>query len=260
MQCDFRASIECLAENGVHQTAVWIEKLDEIGLREAVQVLQGCDVKVNALCPGGFFTGVHSASPRETLDRNQRWLDQAVAIGADSLVVITGGLREGERDLLTARERALEGTRMLLGPARDAGIKLALEPLHPMVCGLRSVISTVSEALDMLDDLNADDVMGLAIDTYAVWWDNDLPNQLERAGSRLLHLHVSDWLVDTQDVRLDRGMPGDGLIPNRRIRSWMEKVGFKGAVEVEIFSGKDWWQRDADEVVKTIIARKDDYL
>ncbi len=260
MQCDFRESIECFARHGVHQTAIWRDKLEQIGLDEAVQVLQGNDMKVNALCPGGLVTAVDDKSFNAALDMNRRWIDQSAALGADSLVIITGGLPDGETNLTVAHDRALEGLSRLIDPARAAGIRLALEPLHPMVCGGRSVISTVADALDMLDDLGADDVFGLAIDSYAVWWDLTLPYQLARAGSRLLHFHTSDWLRDTKDVRFDRGMPGDGVTDNRQIRGWMEQAGFAGPVEIEIFSERDWWQRPPDEVVETILERREAWL
>ncbi|MBT6094998.1 MAG: sugar phosphate isomerase/epimerase [Rhodospirillaceae bacterium] len=260
MQCDFRESIECFARHGVHQTAIWRDKLNEIGLDEAVRILQDNDMTVNALCPGGLLTEIDDKSFNAALDLNRRWIDQSAALGADSLVIITGGLADGETNLAAARDRALEGFFRLIDPARAVGIRLAVEPLHPMVCGGRSVISTVANALDLLDDLGADDVFGLAVDSYAVWWDLALSDQLARAGARLLHFHASDWLRDTKDVRFDRGMPGDGMIDNRQIRGWMEKAGFSGPVEVEIFSRDHWWQHPADEVVRTIVDRRATHL
>ena len=122
------------------------------------------------------------------------------------------------------------------------------------------MICRVADARDFLDTLNTDDVFGLAVDGYAVWWDLELAADLRRAGSRLLHFHVSDWLPDTEDVRLDRGMPGDGVIDNRRLRKWMEDAVFRGPVEVEIFSEKNWWRREPDDVVRTILDRRAEFL
>ena len=260
MQCDFRASIECFARHEVRQTAVWLDKLDAIGTEDGARVLEDNAMSVNALCPGGLVSGAHAPDMDAALEMNRRWLDQAAEIGAASLVVITGGLPEGETDLFAVRERALEGFHRLIEPARASGVRLAFEPLHPMVCGGRSVISRVADALDFLDALNTDDVFGLAVDSYAVWWDLDLAASLRRAGPRLLHFHVSDWLRDTEDVRFDRGMPGDGVIDNRRLREWMEDAGFRGPVEVEIFSEKNWWRRDPDDVVRTILDRRAEFL
>jgi Sugar phosphate isomerases/epimerases len=122
-----------------------------------------------------------------------------------------------------------------------------------MVCGNRSVISTLSEANKILDSLDANETLGIAVDSYALWWDSSLEEQIERSGKKLFNFHVSDWLPETRDVRLDRGMPGEGIIDNRLIRSWMEKAGFQGPVEVEILSGFNWWKQDPEVVLQSIV-------
>jgi sugar phosphate isomerase/epimerase len=132
------------------------------------------------------------------------------------------------------------------------GVKIALEPLHPMVCATRSVLSTVKLANAWCDSLGAEDIVGIAVDTYAVWWDPDIETEIARAGKRICSFHVSDWLVDTQDLRLDRGMMGDGVIDLPALRRRVEAAGYDGYVEVEIFSQRNWWQRDPDEVIGVI--------
>jgi sugar phosphate isomerase/epimerase len=143
----------------------------------------------------------------------------------------------------------------LLPIAQSNNITIALEPLHPMVCGLRSVISSLREANDILDQLNSADNIGIALDSYAVWWEPDLMAQISRAGNRILNYHVADWLAETRDVRLDRGMPGDGIIALPALRDAVEATGFNGPVEIEIFSARHWWQADPQHVVETILAR-----
>lgn len=255
MQCDYRQSMETLARHGVTRTAIWREKLDEVGTQEGARILADLGIEAMSLCAGGLLTASDAAARCQALDDNRRWIDQAAAIGARSMVTITGGLEAGQTDLRAARDVALEGLAELVPHARAAGVRLALEPLHPMVCGFRSVISTVCEAGEMLRELDADDVLGLAIDSYALWWDHRLEADLADNAAYIINFHVSDWLAETRDVRLDRGMPGDGQIDNRKVRAWLEAGGFDGPVEVEIFSSRDWWQRDADEVVRTIVAR-----
>ena len=250
MQCDFRESIECLARHGVRKTAVWVEKLDEVGADEGARILQGNGVESVSLCFGGLLTGDDDG----WRDANLRRIEQAANIGAKSLVTITGGLPEGQNDLAASRDRAIERLASLLPHARGAGVTLALEPLHPMVCGFRSVISSIGDALDMIDSIGADD-LGIALDAYGLWWDSGLRTQIERAGSRIVNFHTSDWLCETGNLRLDRGMPGDGMIDNRTIRGWLEKTGFDGPVEVEIFSQDNWWKREPDAVVETIVSR-----
>ena len=254
-QCDFRESIECLSRHGVTQTGIWRETLKGMDTGEAKRILDDNGVDGTSFVAGGLFTHAQAAGAQRAIDLNKRWIDDAAEIGARSMVTITGGLPQGSLDLEAARAQALEGLAQLIPHARGAGVKLALEPLHPMLCGLRSVISTLQEGLEMLDHLDADDVMGLTFDSYALWWEADLEQKLRCAAPRILNVHVSDWLLHTRDVRLDRGMPGDGQIDNPRIRGWLEQAGFSGPIEVEIFSHNNWWKRPPDEVVQTVLQR-----
>ena len=259
-QCNFRESIECLSRHGIRETAVWLPRLEETGVAEAGRILRDNGIVATSVCADGLLTSAGNAEGSIVLDRNRRWLEQAAEIGATSMVTITGGLPEGVRDLDSMRAQALERLAALIPDARSAGVRLALEPLHPIVCGFRSVISTLGEALDALGQLESDDVMGIAFDSYALWWEVSLEEKIRRTAPHLLCVHVSDWLQDTSDVRLDRGMPGDGLIDNRRIRGWLEQAGFSGSIEVEIFSERNWWKRPPDEVVETIIDRSRQHL
>ena len=250
MPCDFGQCVESLARNGVRMTAVWGDKLDEIGTANGAQLLRDAGVASPSLC-FGILLPDDDENWREI---NLRRIDQAAQIGATSLIMLTGGLTGEIADLRDARTLATERLADLIEPAHAANITLALEPLHPMVCGFRSVISSVQDALDMIDAIDAPN-LGIALDAYGLWWDHGLEAQIDQAGSRIINFHTSDWLRDTSNIRVDRGMPGDGLINNRRIRSWVEKTGFTGPVEIEIFSKNNWWQRDPDEVIQTIIAR-----
>lgn len=259
MQCDFQQSIECLARNGVYQTALWIDKLEEIGAVNAAKVLDDNGVSAVSICAGGSLSGRSVQQQKQAQDNNKRWLEHAATIGAPSMVTLTGGLDVGDTDIAGARDQAIEGLAALIPVAKSMGVKLALEPLHPMVCGFRSVISTLAEANDILDTLN-DEIMGIALDSYALWWDPALAQEIQRAGSRIINFHVADWLSETRDIRLDRGMPGDGHINNREIRNWLETTGFNGPVEVEVFSKLDWWTREPDEVVKTVLSRSMQHL
>ena len=229
---------------------MWGETLDATGTAEGARILRDSGVDCISLCFGGLLTG----EGEDWREANLHRIGQAATIGARSLVVITGGLPEGSTDLAAARDRACERLATLLPEARGAGVVLALEPLHPMVCGFRSVISRVADALDMIEEIGRDG-LGIAVDSYGLWWDHDLRAQIARAGSRIVNHHVSDWLRGTRDVRLDRGMPGDGMIDNRTIRGWIEEAGYDGPVEVEILSEGDWWRRDPDTVVRAILDR-----
>lgn len=242
------------ARAGVGAMAVWWDKLREVGVERAARVIRDAGMAVSGYCVGGMMTSRDGADWRRKLDDNRRMVDEAAAIGASCLVAIGGGLDAGDRDLESARRRALDGFAELLPRVRDAGIVLALEPLHPMVCATRSVLCTLRQANDWCDALGGGPEVGIAVDTYNVWWDPELDSQLERAAGRIAAYHVSDWLPDTRDLRLDRGMPGDGVIDLRRFAGRVAAAGYRGHHEVEILSSR-WWREDPDAVVATVVER-----
>ena len=182
-------------------------------------------------------------------------IDEAVAIGAEMIVMIGGGLEAGSRDLPAARAMFTEGLSAVLPHARSARVPLALEPMHPMYAADRGCITTLKEMLDIADALG-NDGLGIAIDTYHVWWDPELEAQVARAGKRIIAHHICDWLVPTKHLFNDRGMMGDGVIDFRAFRRMVEAAGYRGIQEVEIFS-EDWWSRPGDEVLATVIERFD---
>jgi sugar phosphate isomerase/epimerase len=157
------------------------------------------------------------------------------------------------KDLAGAREMVRDGIGELLEYARNAGMPLAVEPLHPMYAADRACVNTMEQANDLCDELGPG--LGIAVDAYHVWWDPHLKREIERASgstlARLLAYHISDWLVPTTDLLTDRGMMGDGVIDLRLLRSWMNEGGYRGFHEVEIFSANNWWKRDPDEVLAT---------
>ena len=256
-QSNFEQSIDCFAKFGVSKTAIWEPFLNNVGVKKAKKILSDSGVKAISMCPLVLLEPHGKIKKPFRAKQHQKFLENAAELEVETVVVITGGLSPESRDLKSQRQMVLEELEQLITIAENSGIKISLEPLHPMVCGLRSVISSLSEANDILDILNRDDVVGIAVDTYALWWEAKLKDEIHRAGNRLLNFHVSDWLLETRDVRLDRGMPGDGQINNTLIRSWMKEAGYNGPVEVEILSALDWWLKPTETVVRTICERVD---
>lgn len=247
--------VAALARHEVRAISIWRDKLHACGLATARRLLQQEGLAVSGLCFGGLVTSPDAREVAEAMDEVRRAIDDAAAIGALCLVFVAGGVDDRDKDIKAARARALERIAELIPYARAAEVTLALEPLHPMVCATRSVLSTVGLANDWCDALGAEDAVGIAVDTYAVWWDPHLEAEIARAGSRICAFHVSDWLADTQDLRLDRGMMGDGVIDIPSIRRMVEAAGYSGHREVEIFSERNWWRRDADEVIRIVKER-----
>ena len=256
-QWNLRQCVDGCLRHGIAGIAPWRDKLHEAGVDEGARIIKDAGLTVTGLCRGGWYTS-HGFLSETVIDDNKRAVDEAFTIGAVCLVMVVGGLSEGSKDLPAARSLVEDGLGRTLEYARQAGVAVAIEPLHPMYAADRACVNTMGQALDLCDALDpeASGDIGVACDVYHVWWDPDLSAEIKRAGSsRLLAFHMCDWLVPTRELLLDRGMMGDGVIDVARIRSEVEDVGFKGLNEVEIFSSKNWWTRDGDEVLATIVER-----
>ncbi|MDP6389794.1 MAG: sugar phosphate isomerase/epimerase family protein [Alphaproteobacteria bacterium] len=241
-------AIEGAARAGLRAVAPWRDLVAKDGLEATAKAIRDNGLGVSSLCRGGMFAAADAAGRQAAIDDNRRAVDEATALGARSLVLVVGGLAQGSKDIAGARAMVADGLAAVLPHARAAAIPLAIEPLHPMYAADRACINTLAQALDLCDSLG--EGVGVVVDVYHLWWDPDLEARIERAGKRrLLGFHVSDWLVPTTDLLLDRGMIGDGVIDIPRIRGWMEAAGYDGAIEIEIFSAENWWKRDPDEVV-----------
>jgi sugar phosphate isomerase/epimerase len=254
-QFNLAQAIEACVKQGIRAIAPWRDQVQVMGLTEAAAMVRANGLRVTGLCRGGMFSAANRAGRAAAIADNRRAVDEASALGADCLVLVVGGLAEGSKDIGGARQMVVDGIGVVLEHARASGVKLAIEPLHPMYAADRACINTLEQALDVCDALG--DGMGVAIDVYHVWWDPKLAQQIARAGAagQILAHHICDWLVPTRDLLLDRGMMGDGVIDLRGIRRMIEAAGFHGPQEVEIFSAENWWKRPGEDVLATCIER-----
>lgn len=262
-QADFVGIVEACVRKGIRAVSPWRDQVAQVGLDRAAKAVKDAGLDLSGYCRGGMFTA-DDAHRQEARDDNRRAVDEAKALGAPCLVLVVGGLPQYSRpgsaaskDMGAAQHQVEEGIAELLEYARAANMPLALEPLHPMYAADRACVNTMRQALDICERLDptASGGLGLAVDTYHVWWDFEVLAQIKRAGEkRLLAFHVCDWLVPTKDMLLDRGMMGDGVIDIPHLRRAVEAEGFNGYVEVELLSN-DWWSRPLDEVLDAVIQR-----
>lgn len=254
-QWNLREAADACQRHGIAAIDPWRDQVAAVGLGEAVRAIKDNGLHVSGYCRGGMFPAVDAAGRQAAIDDNKRAIDEASALGAECLVLVVGGLPQGSRDLHAARQMAADGIAAVLPHARANNMPLAIEPLHPMYAADRACVNTLAQALDLCETLG--DGVGVAIDTYHVWWDPALEAQIARAGAsnKILAYHICDWLVPTRDLLLDRGMMGDGVIDLPRIGAAVERAGYGGYIEVEIFSAADWWTRPGDEVLRTCIER-----
>jgi sugar phosphate isomerase/epimerase len=233
---------ECIdgcVRHGVGWIAPWRDRVQEAGLQESVRMIRDAGLRVSSLCRGGFFPAATQVECRERIDDNRRAIDEAAELGAPCVVLVCGPAPD--RDIDGARSMVAEGIEAVVSHARDRGVRLGIEPLHPMFAADRSVIVTLAEALDLATQFQADTV-GVVVDVFHVWWDPRLYTELSRARGRVVGFHVSDWAVPLPGIVTGRSMMGDGVIELRRIRSAVDETGYSGPIEVEIMNERIWAQ------------------
>ncbi len=255
--------LDACARNKIRAISPWRDQVHAVGLQKIAAQVKALDLKLSGYCRGGFFPAADAQGLKDALDDNRRAVDEAKLLNAPCLVLVVGslpGALQGNalhKDITMVRSQVHDGIAATLEYAREVGMPLAIEPLHPMQAAERACVNTLEQALDLCDDLDPlmSGEIGVALDVYHCWWDPKLHAQITRAtAKRLLAFHVCDWLTPTADLLNDRGMMGDGVIDIPRIRAAVERQGFAGYAEVEIFS-HTWWQRSMDEVLSTCIDR-----
>ena len=238
-------AIQRYAASGIAGITVWRQWLEEEDIAAVGEEIRSAGLEIVSLCRGGFFPG----NP-EAREDNEKAIEEAAALGAPMIVLVCGAVPG--QPLAVSRDQIRDGIAEVLPLARRHGIRLAIEPLHPMYADDRSAINTIASANQVCDELN-DPLVGLAVDVYHVWWDPDLESQIRETADRerLFAFHICDWLTPTKDLLNDRGLMGEGCIDIREIRGMVENCGFTGFHEVEIFSDR-WWAADQDEFLDEI--------
>lgn len=248
-------SIEEAARNyskeGVKGISVWRDALAGRNLAQTSRLLRQEGLEIVSLCRGGFFPNKEPGRRSLAIDDNRKAIEEAHELGAPLVVLVCGA--DPSQSLEESRKQIKDGIETLIQEAETAGLKLAIEPLHPMYADSRSAINTLAQANEMAEAIDSSAV-GVALDVYHLWWDPDLEREISRCGvnGNLLAFHICDWNVPTTDMLNDRAMMGEGCIPVNKIRSWVEAAGYRGFYEVEIFSNR-YWQMDQHVYLKKII-------
>lgn len=254
-------AVDGAARAGIPALGLWRDRVHEAGLEKAAKLVRDAGLRVSSLCRGGFLTASDEAGIASALEDNKRAIDEAATLGTDALVMVVGGLPEGDVDLAGARERVAERLAELAPYAGDHGVKLVLEALHPMYVADRAVLSTLGQALDLAAP-HPVDAVAVVVDTFHVFWDPDIAAQIERAGAegRIAAYQVCDFnLPIPADALLARGMMGDGVIDFASITRMVAATGYTGDVEVEIFN-EAVWAGDPDDVLATMAQRYRDLV
>jgi len=241
---------------GIPAIGLWRDRVQEIGIEASAEIVRASGLEVTSLCRGGFMSAHLPEERAAALADNRQAVLEAAGVGTDVLILVVGGLPSGSKDLPAARATVAEAVADLAPFAAEHGVKLAIEPLHPMFCADRAVVSTLGQALEIAEAFPAEQV-GVVVDTYHVWWDPELEASIARAGkgNRILSYQECDWVVPLPaDMLLGRGHVGDGHIDFARMRRLVTAAGWTGYAEVEIFN-QEIWDTDGDRTIATVRSR-----
>ena len=247
--------IEGYARRGIGGISIWRETLEGEDLCQVSKHVRDAGLEGVSLVRGGFFTGKAEKERRDALEVNRQAIREAELLELPSLVLVCGATVGQTPPENYAQIR--DGIGEIADEAARHGVKLLVEPLHPVYAGDRSGISSLKVANDLCEELHHENV-SIALDVYHVWWEMDLAEQIERcaAGGWLDAYHICDFKPDQSDLLLDRGIMGEGCVDLTGIDKMVMEAGFNGRREVEIFSAK-WWERDQDEFLDEILASYD---
>ncbi len=259
-QKPIRETVDAIARAGFGHLAPWRVELENENIDAIAQYIRFSGLKVTGYCRS-FYLPSHDPEKRKAaISNNLKMMNDAAVLGAQYFPLVVGSLPQGSRNMNETRKQVLDALPQLLEHAKSIGLKLAIEPMHPMYAADRGCFNTMANALDVCDaveGITRDPFLGILFDVYHTWWDPNLVHEIARAGTqnRIFGFHVNDWLNPTKDILSDRGMMGDGIIDIRGIRGHVEAAGFDGPVEVEIFSEKTWWKNPIEETLKTCVER-----
>jgi sugar phosphate isomerase/epimerase len=247
-------AIKGCVDAGLGAIGIWREQVAEVGLDEASRLVAESGLRVSSLCRGGFFTTADPAEAQASEVMNRTAIEEAAALTAATLVLVPGGLPSGDKDLVAARDRAAQAIERLVPYAHELGVNLGIEPMNPIYAADRGVISTLAQALEIAERFDAADV-GVVVDTFHLWWEPGIADQLQRARERIVSYQICDWITPLPaDSLLARGMMGDGHIDFPAFTRSVVRAGYRGDIEVEIFNA-DLWALPPAEVVDTMAGR-----
>lgn len=225
---DLATCLDHLVSAGVGGVSIWPDAYAEIGIDAAAAMVRQSGLRVPTLAGGGLFVANDDAGRRAAIERNLRRIDEAEALGAEVLTLLPGG---GAKTLEAGCEQVAAGIEALLPHAEQTGVKLALEPLHPMFAADRACVNRLSDARALCEQVEHP-LLGVAVDAWHVWWDSQLHDEIAKlgAGNRLFTYHISDWIGPAAG----RGLPGEGVIGLQRLGQSLREAGFEGMDELEI--------------------------
>ncbi len=202
--------------------------LAEGGMADVRTALDGGDMAVESIAHV-FRPGHLSTNPAEWLESREtlsRLIDDAAALGARSVYMLTGG--HGELTWEAAAESFCEAIAPCADRARAAGVQLAIENASALY-GELHIAHSLADAVTLAEMAG----IGVCIELFFCWAEADLPALFERAMPRCHLVQLSDYVYGDRSLPA-RAVPGDGAIPLERLIGWLLHAGYPGAFELEL--------------------------
>lgn len=243
--------IEQVAASGAGAVGLTVRALDEMSVADLKRLLDDHGLALASLNSAGFFLYRERARAETQRGLNERLIEASAALGAETLVVITGGLSHGDWSLAEARARVEEGLAELAGRARSAGVKLGLEPIHPMDVLEKGVVNTIADALAMAE---RHDNVGLTIDLFHSWWDQDLWAVLGRARDKVYLYQLCNVVERDAAAKPARALFDEGVLDVGDIVRRVRGQGYAGFLEFELFP-QHLAGRGVEETIRAAVAQ-----
>jgi sugar phosphate isomerase/epimerase len=220
---------------GIGRIGIWRRKLEDFGLERAIEVLRDHQVSVSSVSWGGGFTGASGLTFDEALDDTRTAIYQAARLRAHALTIVSGG-RAGHIHS-HARRLLIDGLAATVEIAAEHGITLALQPMAAEYSREWTFLDSLEEALEIVRTFDHP-FLGLAVGTSHMWQQEAILERLEVAAPHVATVQVSDWTLERDDV--GRRLPGEGIIPLKPMVWALQRGGYQGDFEIDVWSADVW--------------------
>lgn len=249
-------TIRAAAAGGIPAIGLWVEPVEEAGVEVVRTWLADAGVRATSMSRVGFLANKRGAELRAAQDAVRRALEMCAALEVPTLSFVAGGLPADDRSLRAAEQRVRETLELVQPEVASSGVQLMLEPIHPLFVNDRSIVTSLGQALRLVDGLPAAQY-GVLIDSWATFWDAELHDAIARAGAegRLAGYQVNDFALPLPSPNNMNGrlMPGDGVIDLVAMTRAVIDAGFAGPIEVEVFND-DIWALPLEEIVALTVS------
>lgn len=252
---NFGEDVRHYAAAGLEGIGVWRDKLDQFGQEEGLRLLNGSGLAVSNLVDAGYFLSKTRSQTRRAIEDTVEAIDLARMLPTDTLLIVTGGVGSFHRTVEEARQIVIDALKELAPAAQSAGVRLAIEPIAERYAGY-TFLHDIPSTLDVIEAVGSPSV-GLFFDTDHLYQTPDLFENIERAGNRILCVHVNDMSKKPKPgprSGIDRKLPGEGEIPLKEIIAAIDAAGYRGFYDIELMSDQVW-EMDYDQLLEDLKKR-----